>query len=178
MVQGSERASIRTARETVHCGGGEPRRILKYMHAYHTAQMVGSSCTRLTTSGLTHCWHLSSYWRFAFWWRLNNISKNAQIIFAKGIMPSQIWKQWFTDSMLLLFFKLIDPLSWDPLQIHDLDSCRKEFGEPTACFILCPTNLFPVVPLKSLWRLSIAQSVRFQTAASEQIKPWNHMMLL
>lgn len=42
----SEGASFRTARETMHCG--EPRCILKYMHAYHMSHMAASSRTRLT----------------------------------------------------------------------------------------------------------------------------------
>lgn len=38
-------------------------------------------------------------------------------------MPVEMWKLWFTDSMLSLFFKLIDPHSWEPP------------ADPLSCFL-------------------------------------------
>ncbi len=107
-MNSSRWASLKTEQEKqCFCGGGEPRRILKYMHAYHIAQMAASCRSRfmlLDSLSLTVSWTLIHNWSWCgLWWRLSNINKSAQvhIIFAEN--GSCHWKCGSYDLQILCF---------------------------------------------------------------------------
>lgn len=149
-MNSSRWATQNRARETMVCGGGEPRRILKYMHAYHMSQIAASSSSRfmlLDSLSLTN-----PLWRW--WWRLNNINRSAQvhiILAEKGSCHWRCWKQWFTDSLLPLFFKPIDPHSWEPLLIRDIFYLQVNQQRASFYVLQICSQLYHL----RVWRLSI-----------------------
>lgn len=130
-------------RETMRCGGGEPRRVLKYMHAYHMSPIAASSSSR---SALLDSLYLTNPWLKVVRPRLRDMNTSAWVDFIV-VERGRIRRQCERDD--LQFGCCRCALSW--LTHIAKNPCwsqsRKECGERTALSILCPSNLF--APLNS-----------------------------
>lgn len=141
-------------RETMLCGGGEPRRILKYMHTYHVSQMAASSSSRfmlLDSFSLTPSWTLIPLKLVCAVMRLCN-KQNFQSqhhIYIEGITPLEMCY----DLWILCFCR---SLSW--LTHIAENPCWSEILFPAGRSLVnqhCVSFSVLQICLQRIWRLSI-----------------------